>query len=94
MMVVDANILVRYAVKDDPHQTRIATDFLKQNECLVSRTVLLELAWVLAGAYKLSRDDILEWIQHIGLPSSAQPTALTFLEYRENFDENLIFASG
>jgi len=65
MIVVDTNILVRYAVKDDPYQTRIAMDFLKQNECLVSRTVLLELAWVLAGAYKLSRDDVLERIQHI-----------------------------
>ena len=65
MIVVDTNVLVRYAVKDDPHQARIATDYIKQNECLVSRTVLLELAWVLAGAYKLSRDDALERIQHI-----------------------------
>jgi predicted nucleic-acid-binding protein len=45
MIVVDTNILVRYAVKDDPEQTRIATNFLKQNECLISRTVILELGF-------------------------------------------------
>ncbi len=65
MIVVDTNVLVRYAVKDNPEQACIATDFLRQNECLISRTVILELAWVLAGAYKLSREQVLERIRHI-----------------------------
>jgi predicted nucleic-acid-binding protein len=65
MIVVDTNILVRYAVKDDPEQARIATEFLETNECLISRTVILELAWVLTGAYKLPRENVLERIWHI-----------------------------
>jgi predicted nucleic-acid-binding protein len=34
MIGVDANILVRYAVKDDPQQTAQATDFLAKHRCL------------------------------------------------------------
>ena len=31
MIAVDTNIWVRYAVKDDPRQTLVATEFLKSN---------------------------------------------------------------
>jgi len=35
MIAVDTNILVRYAVKDDPKQTVVATDFLAEHACFV-----------------------------------------------------------
>lgn len=43
MIAVDTNILVRYAVKDDPQQTVITTEFLAQHRCFVLKTVVLEL---------------------------------------------------
>ncbi len=49
MIEVDTNILVRYLVKDDPQQTREATDFLAKNQCMVLQTVLLETVWVLGS---------------------------------------------
>ncbi|OAD19811.1 PilT domain-containing protein [Candidatus Thiomargarita nelsonii] len=72
MIGVDANILVRYAVKDNPQQTAQATDFLAKHRCLILKTVLLELVWVLASksGYDLSRELVLERVRHIlGLPN-------------------------
>ena len=71
MIAVDTNILVRYAIKDDPKQTLLAISFLEENACFLSKTVLLELVWVLSSknAYNLSRDVVVERIKHIvGLP--------------------------
>ncbi|MCK5809861.1 MAG: type II toxin-antitoxin system VapC family toxin [Cocleimonas sp.] len=67
MIAVDTNILVRYAVKDDPKQTLLATDFLRNNTCFFSKTVLLELVWVLSSknGYNLSREVVIERIKHI-----------------------------
>lgn len=67
MITVDTNILVRYAVKDDPKQTLLATDFLKNNNCFFSKTVLLELVWVLSSknGYNLSQEVVVERIKHI-----------------------------
>lgn len=57
MIAVDTNILVRYAVKDDPQQTPLDTAFIKNNSCFFSKTVLLELVWVLSSknGYNLIR---------------------------------------
>ena len=45
MIAVDTNILVRYAVKDDRHQTALATGFLAANQCYVLKTVLTARFW-------------------------------------------------
>jgi predicted nucleic-acid-binding protein len=71
MIAVDTNILVRYAVKDDPEQTVVATDFLGTHRCFILKTVLLELVWVLGSSrgYALARQVVVERIRHIlGLP--------------------------
>jgi predicted nucleic acid-binding protein len=47
MIAVDTNILVRYAVRDEPSQTLIVTQFLANHRCFILKTVLLELVWVL-----------------------------------------------
>jgi predicted nucleic-acid-binding protein len=65
MVVIDTNILVRYATRDDPQQASIATTFLCEHECLVLCTVLLELVWVLSSGYKLTRETIVERVRHI-----------------------------
>ena len=72
MIGVDTNILVRYAIKDEPQQTIVATNFLDKHCCFVLKTVLLELVWVLSSSsgYGLSRQLVLERIRHIlGLPN-------------------------
>jgi predicted nucleic-acid-binding protein len=61
---IDTNVLVRYLTDDEPVQSRraaawIATMAAKGGRCFVSAVVLCELSWVLQGAYKISKDDLL-----------------------------------
>lgn len=93
MIAVDTNILVRYAVKDDPKQTAIATEFLKSTTCLVLRTVILELAWVLSSqvGYNLPRSVVAERLCHIcGLPTitveDASAVFQTIIWYEQGMD--------
>ena len=64
MTGIDANVLVRYLVQDDPDQARKATRFII-NECssddpgLINRIVLCELVWVLETAYAYPRERVL-----------------------------------
>ncbi len=72
MIAIDTNILVRYAVKDDPQQTSLATDFLAKHLCFVLKTVLLEFVWVLGSSsgYNLPRPVVIERVKHVlGLPN-------------------------
>jgi predicted nucleic-acid-binding protein len=67
MIAVDANILVRYLVKDDHDQTVLATNFLANNRCIVLKSVLLELVWVLSSSagYNLPKQTVHERLLHI-----------------------------
>lgn len=65
MIAVDTNLLVRYAIRDDPDQAARAVSFLKAHDCLVVRSVVLETGWVLGSGYGLSREQVVERIRHI-----------------------------
>jgi predicted nucleic-acid-binding protein len=60
---IDTNILIRYLVRDDPAQFRIAVRFI-ESHCtedepgFVNHVVLAELVWVLERGYKYSRSAI------------------------------------
>lgn len=53
MIALDTNVLVRVVTNDDPGQTKRALSRLRTDSAWVSRTVLLETAWVLRHAYGL-----------------------------------------
>lgn len=70
MIGLDTNILVRLLVRDDPAQFEAATRFVnhavaRTESLFVNRIVLTELAWVLSRAYRLSRPEIADAIEHI-----------------------------
>ncbi len=50
MLSVDTNILVRYAVKDNPRQTELATAILAENRCFILCSVVLESAYAYSPA--------------------------------------------
>ena len=71
MIAADTNILVRYLVKDDHDQAVRATNFLANNRCVVLKSVLLGLVWVLSSpaGYNLPRKTVHERLLHLlGLP--------------------------
>lgn len=53
MIAVDTNILVRFLVADDPQQADIARKIVENSDGIyISKTVLMELEWVLRGVYE------------------------------------------
>lgn len=58
MISIDTNVLVRFLVRDDPEQAALARELLTVNEVWISRTVLLEAAWVLSSRYGQRADEI------------------------------------
>lgn len=53
MIAVDTNVLVRLVTNDDPVQSPRAARLFMKEDVFVSWTVLLEVEWVLRGAYNL-----------------------------------------
>jgi len=67
---LDTNVLVRYLTEDDPAESRRASDLIstvtaRGGKCFVSAVVLCELAWVLRGAYEVSKADLLITLEQI-----------------------------
>lgn len=62
MIGIDTNVVIRFLVQDDEAQARIATRLMsrltRQNPGFVSSVVLAEVTWVLARAYKYSREHV------------------------------------
>lgn len=59
-VALDTNLLVRLLTNDDPHQAdQVAALIDASSGCFVPITVVLELEWVLRGAYKLPRDAVI-----------------------------------
>jgi predicted nucleic-acid-binding protein len=60
---LDTNVLVRYLVRDDPHQTAVATRLI-ESKCTADEpgrltlVVLCELVWVLGRGYEYERPAI------------------------------------
>ncbi len=69
MIGLDTNVLVRYLVQDEPHQARLATRLIENcnadNPGYVCLPVLIELVWVLGGAYGYTRRDIVEVLREL-----------------------------
>jgi predicted nucleic-acid-binding protein len=66
MIAIDTNILVRIVTNDHPEQVQVAVNFLFNNKAIfISKTVILELEWVLRYSYKLDRKVIFNTIQKI-----------------------------
>jgi predicted nucleic-acid-binding protein len=69
MLAVDTNVVVRVVVNDDAAQARKARAVMDQNKICISTTVLLESAWVLEGAYRFPRAQVVAALRAIaGLP--------------------------
>ena len=59
MLAIDTNIIVRLLTNDDQDQAARAKNLIAAEEVFVATTVLLETEWVLRGAYRLAKSDVL-----------------------------------
>jgi predicted nucleic-acid-binding protein len=66
---VDTNVLVRYYLRDDPAQARLAEKVLSAGDVFVPKTVVLELEWVLRSVVEQPAGKVLDCLAHlIALP--------------------------
>jgi predicted nucleic-acid-binding protein len=66
---VDTNILVRFYLRVDAAQGRIAASVLSAGDVFVPKTVILELEWVLRYVADQPEDKVIECLAHlIALP--------------------------
>lgn len=69
MRAVDTNVLVRYYLRDDAAQARIADRILSDRDVFVPKTVMLELEWVLRSVADQPADKVMDCLAHlIALP--------------------------
>jgi predicted nucleic-acid-binding protein len=82
MIGIDTNVLIRLIVADEPKQTAVARDFIR-DQCtpddpgFISNVVLAEVAWILARGYGYSRDEIANAIERIMETSQLQVESST-----------------
>lgn len=97
MIAVDTNIVVRYAVKDDPVQTQLATSFLRDNQCRLLPTVVLESVWVMGSkrGYALAPVTVAERVRHIaGLPTVQVEQAAEIARALDWYEAGMDFADA
>ena len=65
-ITADTNVLVRAAVDDDPDESRLAAEILREAEIIaVTLPTLCEFVWVLARGYAVERPAITTAIQRL-----------------------------
>jgi predicted nucleic-acid-binding protein len=65
MRAVDTNVIVRLFAKDDERQVAAARALLFSDAVFVPKTVILELEWVLRGAYGAPRSMIASAVETV-----------------------------
>ena len=64
MIGLDTNILVRYFIKDDPQQTRLAVNLIfslsPSEPGWIGVAIFMELDWVLNNVLKVKKDRVVE----------------------------------
>lgn len=59
MLLLDANIYIRYILKDSPAQALKAQDIIKNSEIYTDPTIIAEVIWVLTSFYKMDKANFL-----------------------------------
>lgn len=59
MILLDANIYLRYILKDNHTQALKAQDIIKNSQIYTDPTIIAEVIWVLTSFYKMAKADFL-----------------------------------
>ena len=101
MIAVDANVLVRFLVRDDAAQAARAAGLIQSSEIWISKTVLLETEWVLRSLYEFTPQTLagaLRALAGLGTVSledaGAVAKALNWFEQGLDFADALHLASA
>jgi predicted nucleic-acid-binding protein len=100
-IIVDTNVLVRMAVRDDEEQWRAAATALENAELIViPLSCLCEAVWVMRGVYRFSKEEILTVLYplldagRVVLNRPAFEAGLAILEAGGDFADGVIAHEG
>ena len=69
MIGLDTNVLARYIMQDDVKQAKLANKLIESlseaSPGYISLVSIVELSWVLASAFELTRTQVVEAFQHL-----------------------------
>jgi len=65
MLLVDANIILRYILNDHPELSQRAADILEQQTVVAPIEVVCEVVYVLQKLYRISRQEIVQKLQEL-----------------------------
>lgn len=106
MIGIDTNVLIRFLVQDDPHQSEAARSLFQRcssrNPGFIGREVLIETVWMLEHAYNKSPVQIATVIQNlleaeeliIEQPADVATAAAAFADGVGDFADHLIAAAA
>lgn len=100
-IVADTNVLVRAAVRDDPKQSRIAAECLRNAETIaVTSAALCEVVWVLRKVYRFRNDEVAAAIRallsaaNVTTNRTAVEAGLAMLDAGADFADGVIAHEG
>jgi predicted nucleic-acid-binding protein len=92
---VDTNVLTRLIINDDAEQGKRAAALLRCEDVFITKTVLLELEWVLRGAYKIERATIRKALLGVlGLPNVVAEDSTRIAAALRDYEAGLDFADA
>ncbi|MCL2282377.1 MAG: PIN domain-containing protein [Fibromonadales bacterium] len=93
MVLVDANIILRYLLNDEPNQSEIAKQELKSGNVKILTQVVAEVIYVLSKVYRIGRKDISKNLLKIFLLEGVrvENEEVVFFAIAEYGDSNLDF---
>ena len=96
MILLDANYLLRFLIRDDEESYAIAKECLTNNRCFIPNEVLAEVVFVLLKVYKVTKEEIkntvIQLIQYDNILIDAKPSIVKSLEIFS--DKNLDFVDA
>lgn len=100
-IIADTNILVRALVEDEPKQSLLAQQLLRNADLVaIPAIALCEMCWVLARTYKIGRTEIIAAIQslisseNVVVDASAVEAGLAVMNAGGDFADGIIADHG
>jgi predicted nucleic-acid-binding protein len=85
MIIVDANVILRYLLNDNQEQSKKAQEILEEKNITVRFEVIAEVVYVLYGVYQISRKEIshiiIEFLQPENILVEDKHTLIMALDY-------------
>lgn len=95
MLAIDTNVIVRYLTSDHPQQSPRARELIDSQSVFATITVILEVEWVLRGAYGYGQAEVARALRAFGgLPTVEMEDATTVSSALDLAETGMDFADA